>query len=320
MSDSGPDTPQAAPPQVDPRVVAVPPEFSGPAGPPPVSPIEPSPPTPSSGGSSLGRILAIVLLVIAVIIAIALVVAIGRLAVGRAQGADPTPLAPGSPATSTPERGGDAGEEPQAAALTATQQRAADDARSYLAQYPTSRLALMERLSGPSGGEAYSADDVKVAVDSLGVDWIAMATAKAEAYLADRAFSPEGLILTLSSETGDRFTLDEATQAVNGLTVDWEAEALEYAQTIIDFSHASRLQLLDIMTSDTQAFDEDVAQRAIDATNANWDLEAVEAAKDLLEYDQISTCEVLLDRLAGEYGQRYTPEEAQYAGEAVGLC
>ena len=60
-----------------------------------------------------------------------------------------------------------------------------------------------------------------------------------------------------------------------------------------------------------------MATWAADTVGADWGAEAVESAQSYLEYSSFSR-DGLYQQLTSEYGEGFTPDEANYALSAVG--
>lgn len=103
---------------------------------------------------------------------------------------------------------------PSGPPVSAEQQNATRDAKSYLAMQGFSRKGLIEQLSSDAG-DGYPVKAATAAVDSLHVDWNEQAARTAKSYLKTQAFSRKGLIEQLESDSGDGYT---HTQAVYGVT------------------------------------------------------------------------------------------------------
>lgn len=93
--------------------------------------------------------------------------------------------------------------------LTRAQQNAVRSAESYLAMSGFSRDGLINQLSS-GAGDGYGAEDARVAVESITVDWNEQAQRSAEQYLAMQGFSCKGLVEQLSSDAGDKYTKAQA--------------------------------------------------------------------------------------------------------------
>ncbi|MGI6020188.1 MAG: Ltp family lipoprotein [Lachnospiraceae bacterium] len=143
----------------------------------------------------------------------------------------------------------------------------------------------------------------------------------AESYLEFTGFSKIGLVSQLSSEYGDQYPEEVAEFAVQYLEdnnmVDWTEEAIESAQSYLSFSGFSKLGLIDQLTSEYgEQFTREEADSAVqyleENSLVNWNDEAVESAQSYLDFSAFSRNE-LYDQLTGEYGDQYTPEQAEYA-------
>lgn len=96
-----------------------------------------------------------------------------------------------------------------AQSTTGPQRNAVRSAKSYLSMQGFSRDGLIEQLSSQYG-DRYDANDARVAVDSLAVDWSEQAARSARQYLNMMGFSCSGLIEQLSSDAGSKFTPSQA--------------------------------------------------------------------------------------------------------------
>lgn len=144
-------------------------------------------------------------------------------------------------------------------------------------------------------------------------------------YLEYSGFSKAGLVDQLSSEYGDKYPVEVAEFAVQYLEdndlVDWQAEAIESAQSYLEFSGFSRTGLIDQLSSeygDKYTAEEAAAavQHLEDNSLVDWKEEAVQSAQSYLEYSEFSR-EGLIDQLTSEYGDKFTAEEAEYAVSQV---
>lgn len=61
------------------------------------------------------------------------------------------------------------------------------------------------------------------------------------------------------------------------------------------------------------------ATAAVDSVNADWNAQAVIAAKGYLASGQGFSHQSLVEQLTSEYGNKFTPEQAEYAAGQVGL-
>jgi hypothetical protein len=61
------------------------------------------------------------------------------------------------------------------------------------------------------------------------------------------------------------------------------------------------------------------ATTAVDSLNADWNAQAVTAARAYLSMGQGFSHQSLVEQLSSEYGNKFTPEQAEYAAGQVGL-
>lgn len=116
----------------------------------------------------------------------------------------------------------------------------------------------------------------------------------------------EGLELSITSEAPKP-----------GYTLEPQ-NALEQAQSYLQFSSFSRQGLIDQLSSEYgSGYPVDVATWAADTVGADWNAEAVEQAQSYLEYSSFSR-QGLFDQLTSPYGSQFTADEANYALAAVG--
>ena len=116
----------------------------------------------------------------------------------------------------------------------------------------------------------------------------------------------EGLELSITSEAPKP-----------GYTLE-QQNALEQAQSYLQFSSFSRQGLIDQLSSEYgSGYPVDVATWAADTVGADWNAEAVEQAQSYLEYSSFSR-QGLFDQLTSPYGSQFTADEANYALAAVG--
>jgi hypothetical protein len=97
--------------------------------------------------------------------------------------------------------------------MTASQENAVKEARSYLDTMAFSRQGLIDQLSSEYGSQ-FPLVDAQFAVAYLEknseVDWNTQAVKSAKEYLDSQSFSCNGLIDQLSSEYGSKFTDSQA--------------------------------------------------------------------------------------------------------------
>lgn len=98
--------------------------------------------------------------------------------------------------------------------MTASQENAVKEARSYLSSMAFSRQGLIDQLSSEYGSK-FPIADAEFAVAYIEknseVNWNTQAAKSAKEYLASQSFSCAGLIDQLSSEYGSQFTESQAT-------------------------------------------------------------------------------------------------------------
>lgn len=112
-----------------------------------------------------------------------------------------------------------------------------------------------------------------------------------------------------------------STEPSASLTLAQE-NAIESAQSYLDYSGFSRANLLDQLTSEYgEGFDKSDAEFAIKYLEQNslvdWNQEAVDSAESYLEFSSYSR-QGLLDQLTSKYGEQFTTEQANFALKAVG--
>lgn len=142
-------------------------------------------------------------------------------------------------------------------AFSAEQKNAYRAALNYLDFTGFSKAGLIDQLSSEYG-DKYPVEVAEFAVQYLEdndlVDWQAEAVESAQSYLELSGFSRAGLIDQLSSEYGDKYTAEEAAAAVQHLEdsslVDWKEEAVQAAQSYLEYSEFSREGLIDQLTSE----------------------------------------------------------------------
>lgn len=95
--------------------------------------------------------------------------------------------------------------------------------------------------------------------------------------------------------------------------------ALESAQSYLDYSAFSRLGLIDQLSSEYgEGFAVADATWAVDYLKVNWNEQAVKSAKSYLEYSAFSR-QGLIDQLSSPYGEQFTVAQATYAVNQIGL-
>lgn len=97
-----------------------------------------------------------------------------------------------------------------------------------------------------------------------------------------------------------------------------QQNALEQAQSYLDYSSFSRQGLIDQMSSEYgSGYPVEVATWAVDYLNPDWTAEAIEQAKSYLEYSSFSR-DGLYEQMTSEYGSQFTAEQANAALAAIG--
>ncbi|WP_375236616.1 Ltp family lipoprotein [Microbacterium schleiferi] len=127
--------------------------------------------------------------------------------------------------------------------------------------------------------------------------------------VAEGAQIEEGATVTL--------TLEEKPQLTLG-----QQNAIRSAQSYLDFTAFSRAGLFEQLTSEYgEGFEAADAEFAIAHLEQNglvdWNAEAAESAQSYLDFTSFSR-QGLYEQLTSEYGEQFTPEQAEYALTAVG--
>lgn len=127
--------------------------------------------------------------------------------------------------------------------------------------------------------------------------------------VAQGAQVEEGSTVTLTLEAKPQLTLGQEN-------------AIRSAQSYLDFTAFSRAGLFDQLTSQYgEGFEAADAEFAIAYLEQNglvdWNAEAVQSAESYLSFTSFSR-QGLYDQLTSQYGEQFTPEQAEYALAAVG--
>ncbi|HCU79038.1 MAG TPA: hypothetical protein DGU37_11170, partial [Microbacterium sp.] len=101
-----------------------------------------------------------------------------------------------------------------------------------------------------------------------------------------------------------------------------QQNAIRSARSYLDFTAFSRAGLFEQLTSEYgEGFEAADAEFAIAHLEQNglvdWNAEAAESAQSYLDFTSFSR-QGLYDQLTSEYGEQFTPEQAEYALTAVG--
>lgn len=142
----------------------------------------------------------------------------------------------------------------------------------------------------------------------------------AEQKAADDAAKAEADRVAAEQEAADAAAA-AAAEAAKG-TVS-QQNAYGSAKSYLSFKGFSRAGLLDQLTSEYgegfPAADAEFAVARVEAEGGvDWNAEAAEAAKSYLEFTTFSR-QGLLDQLTSEYGEQFTPEQAEYGVNQTGL-
>lgn len=133
------------------------------------------------------------------------------------------------------------------------------------------------------------------------------------------ADEPASVSTDSNSTTGG--STESTAEPTTTLTLAQE-NAIESAQSYLDYSGFSRKGLFDQLTSKYgEGFEKADAEFAISYLEQNalvdWNEEAAESAASYLESSSFSKSS-LFDQLTSKYGEQFTNEQASYALKAVG--
>lgn len=148
------------------------------------------------------------------------------------------------------------------------------------------------------------------------------ALAAAQEYLSmGTGFSAASLTGQLASSSGNGFTQADAEWAVAHSGADWNAQALDAAKGYIAMgSGFSRASLTQQLTSSTgNQFTASQAAYAVANCGADWNAQAVDAAKGYIASGAGFSRQSMIQQLTSQYGNQFTPAEAEYAANQVGL-
>jgi Host cell surface-exposed lipoprotein len=94
-----------------------------------------------------------------------------------------------------------------------------------------------------------------------------------------------------------------------------QENAIESAESYLDFGGFSRQGLIDQLTSEYgEGFKKKDAEFAVDYLDVNWKKEAVESAESYLESGSFSL-DGLIEQLESEYGDQFTHAQAVYGAK-----
>lgn len=144
------------------------------------------------------------------------------------------------------------------------------------------------------------------------------AQAEAERVAAEQKAADEA-----AKAEADRVAAEAAAAAEAAKGTLSQQNAYASARSYLDFAAFSRAGLLDQLTSEYgegfPAPDAEFAVARLEAEGAvDWNAEAAESAKAYLDFQPFSR-QGLLDQLTSEYGEQFTPEQAEYGVSQAGL-
>lgn len=181
-------------------------------------------------------------------------------------------------------------------------------------QSQMSKAAIHDTLTWEHGLN-YTEEEAQYALDHIDADWYAYALANAEIYSERLHMSEAGIYNQLIGDflSGDQFTEDEARYAMEHLDADWNANALAAAQNYSDMMYKSKAWICGELAY--ELFTEEQIQYAMENVDADWKENALKRAEEYREdpnipFDKIYDFLIMDDN---GYGDRFTPEEAEYA-------
>lgn len=201
-------------------------------------------------------------------------------------------------------------------ALTTTQQKAAERARSLSQLGHRSRAALIHDLTRDNPDDGFSVDDATAAVDSLSLDWNQRALDLIQGLVDYGGYSRDGLMQFLTSPDGGQYTASQAAYAIERVEADWDDQAVQAATSMVEAVAVSRVSLERLLL--TRKFTPAQAAYAVEQLDVDYEAEAAEEADEILERDSAVSCDDMIDRLVTVVG--FTAEQARAGAEAVGVC
>lgn len=151
-------------------------------------------------------------------------------------------------------------------------------------------------------------------------NWVVLSTTPAA---GDTAQEGDTVVVNVEKPlTEEEKAAQAAEEAFAAMSVAQQS-AVRSAQSYLDFSGFSRAGLLQQLTSEYgegyEPADAEFAVAHLEQSGAvDWNAEAVESATDYLEFQGFSR-QGLFEQLTSEYGSGFTPEQANYALDQVGL-
>ena len=162
--------------------------------------------------------------------------------------------------------------EPDKPEMTMAQENSYGSAKDYIDNGAFSKQGLLQQLTSEYG-EGYEKKDARFAIKLLEknreVNWKEEAAESAREYLDNGAFSKQGLLQQLTSDSGEGFTEKQARYAIkliekNG-EVNWKEEAVESAREYLDNDSFSKQGLFEQLTSEYgEGFTEKQARYAVE--------------------------------------------------------
>lgn len=190
----------------------------------------------------------------------------------------------------------------------AAPQTVQDDATSEVAAQPEPEpvMIVVPNVVGQSGAAA------RATLEALGLRVAAEGDETMPVIAQDVA---EGT--TVEEGSTVTLTLEAKPQLTRG-----QENAIRSAQSYLDFTAFSRAGLFDQLTSEYgEGYEGADAEFALAYLEQNglvdWNAEAVESAESYLSFTSFSR-QGLYDQLTSEYGEQFTPEQAEHALTAVG--
>ncbi len=146
---------------------------------------------------------------------------------------------------------------------------AARRAAFYLKSSSFSETGLIKQLESEIVGFTHEQAVKGVEIAAADIDWNEIAVKRAEALLITGAYSEEGLVRQLESDSVG-FTHDQALYAVSvvGEDKDWNKVAVDRAKAYLQVTAVTRLQLIEYLES--EGFTSDQAIFGADNCGASW--------------------------------------------------
>ena len=192
---------------------------------------------------------------------------------------------------------------------------ALDDAIMYLNTMPFSRKGLISMLEF----SGHTAEEAEYAADNCGADWNENAKLCAENYLQNSAYSKQGLIRQLESES-EGYTHEQAVYGVEiaGADIDWNDEAYRRAEFYLRSFAFSETGLVRQMESEQVGFTHEQAFYGVKKAGEqiDWNEMAAKRAEEILKTSIISLNGLIRQLESETIG--FTHEQAVYGAETAG--